>query len=90
MIVFESRLDKGVYVVTANYGFLLLIYRLVYLQYSSQCFCGYDLIHAIKVSEEDCLTPCAGDRTQACGGTWRIAVYENPRYISREYYEETM
>uniref|UniRef100_A0A8W8I6X5 WSC domain-containing protein n=1 Tax=Magallana gigas TaxID=29159 RepID=A0A8W8I6X5_MAGGI len=51
------------------------------VEYISQCFCGYDLIHAIKVSEEDCLTPCAGDRTQACGGSWRIAVYENPRYI---------
>lgn len=86
--MFESRLDKGVNVVTAYYGSLLSMYKLVYLQYSSQCFCGYDLIHAIKVSEEDCLRPCLGDRTQACGGTWRIAVYENPRYISREYYEE--
>ncbi|XP_065945052.1 uncharacterized protein [Magallana gigas] len=52
------------------------------VKYSSQCFCRYDLIHAIKVSEGDCLRPCSGDRTQACGGSWRIAVYENPRYIS--------
>lgn len=41
-----------------------------------------------KMREGDCLKPCDGDRTQACGGSWRIAVYENPRYISREYYEE--
>lgn len=33
------------------------------------------------MADSDCLRPCAGDRTQACGGTWRLAIYENPQYI---------
>lgn len=33
--------------------------------------------------EGDCLKPCDGDRTQAFGGNWRIAVYENPLYIPK-------
>lgn len=38
--------------------------------------------------EGDCLKPCDGDRTQACGGNWRIAVYENPQYIPSEYFNK--
>lgn len=43
-----------------------------------------------KMREGDCLKPCDGDRTQACGGNWRIAVYENPLYIPSEYLEKTI
>lgn len=67
---------------------MFLMYKFVYLQYSLQCFCGYDFIYVIKVSEEDCLRLCLGDRIQVCGGIWRIVVYENFRYILCEYYEE--
>lgn len=32
------------------------------------------------MKESDCMRPCKGDREQACGGSWRIAVYKNPDF----------
>lgn len=26
------------------------------------------------------MNPCRGDREQACGGGWRIAIYQNPNF----------
>lgn len=39
---------------------------------------------------DDCLIPCACDKTQACGGTWRIAVYRNPQYMQVSTSRKTM
>lgn len=58
---------------------------LVYLQYSSQCFCGTQLTKARRMRKDDCLSPCAGDQRQACGGVWRVAFYRSPRYIYTVY-----
>ncbi|XP_065944763.1 uncharacterized protein [Magallana gigas] len=51
------------------------------VEYSEECFCGNKLTTITKMRDGDCLKPCTGDKTQACGGDWRIAVYENP-YIT--------
>lgn len=82
-LLLESPLGIAVQVKTADYGPNVYM-SLVYLQYSSQCFCGDQLLNVRKMRESDCLQPCAGDRTQGCGGAWRIAVYENPQYIPSE------
>lgn len=26
------------------------------------------------------MTPCKGDRSQACGGGWRVLIYNNTKY----------
>lgn len=57
----------------------------IYLQYHTQCFCGNKLTKSLKMKESDCWSLCAGDKTQACGGTWRIAVYKNPKITPGEY-----
>lgn len=60
----------------------------VYLQYGKICFCGNKQINVKKMEDDDCLRPCAGDRTQACGGDWRLAIYENPQYKPRKFFKE--
>lgn len=40
------------------------------------------------MEDDDCLRPCAGDRTQACGGDWRLAIYENPQYKPSKFFKE--
>ena len=51
------------------------------VQDGRQCFCGmadtqYDQ-HG-KVPEQDCSqTVCPGDENQACGGIWKMAVYDS-------------
>lgn len=44
------------------------------VQYYDQCFCGDELRHEIRPTEE-CNTPCAGDGSQTCGGEWRNSIY---------------
>lgn len=88
-LLLESGLDIGVQMNSADYGPFVQMY-LVYLQYSSQCFCGNKLTYSRRMRVDDCLIPCAGDKTQACGGTWRIAVYRNPQYMQVSTSRKTM
>ncbi|XP_048734636.2 uncharacterized protein LOC125650402 [Ostrea edulis] len=48
------------------------------LEYGKECFCGNKL--SKKKADSDCSKPCTGDREQACGGTWRLAVYKNTKF----------
>ena len=50
------------------------------LQAKNECFCGDKLTKSNKVKNDECMDPCKGDREQACGGGWRLAVYQNPKY----------
>lgn len=58
----------------------------IYLQAINYCFCGNKLKKSLKMKESDCWSLCAGDKRQACGGTWRIAVYKNPKITPGEYF----
>lgn len=50
------------------------------LQAGHQCFCGNKLTKSDKKKDSECMNPCRGDREQACGGGWRIAIYQNPNF----------
>jgi len=42
----------------------------------NQCYCGDEIPSwATPVPEEECDVPCSGNRTQACGGDWRITAF---------------
>ncbi|XP_063427691.1 uncharacterized protein LOC134711167 isoform X4 [Mytilus trossulus] len=45
------------------------------VEYGFECFCGNVLRKDRKRKESDCKTPCAGNKRQICGGTWRISIY---------------
>uniref|UniRef100_K1QKY9 Putative fungistatic metabolite n=1 Tax=Magallana gigas TaxID=29159 RepID=K1QKY9_MAGGI len=47
---------------------------------ANECFCGNSLTRSVRKSDNDCLTQCRGDRSQGCGGSWRVAVYRNYNY----------
>ncbi|KAJ7721547.1 glycoside hydrolase superfamily [Mycena maculata] len=50
------------------------------VEYGSQCYCGNSLVGGTptSASTSDCNTPCAGDPSSLCGGSWRIQVYTAP------------
>ncbi len=48
-------------------------YKFAGLQYGSQCFCGNRYGRYGKSSA--CNMPCAGNKSQTCGGTWANSVY---------------
>lgn len=69
------------------------------LEYHSECYCGLILQDGSqKVSHMDCPYKCAGDKTQSCGGDWRLNLYEfgadpvvetiETRYSSQGCYKE--
>lgn len=46
------------------------------LEYSTQCFCGNELIDgAVKAPDSDCDMACGGNATEACGAGNRLSVY---------------
>ena len=54
-----------------NSGFLFMG-----LQYWHQCFCGNDPPPRSKLAApSSCKLPCKGDRSEICGGHWRLSVY---------------
>ncbi|CAG2252624.1 PLG [Mytilus edulis] len=53
----------------------------LFIQYGFECFCGNVLRKDRKRKESDCKTPCAGNKRQICGGTWRISIYTGSAYI---------
>lgn len=49
-------------------------------QATNECFCGNKLTKSDKKKDSECMSPCRGDREQACGAGWRIAIYKNPKF----------
>lgn len=37
------------------------------------------------MADGECTDTCKGSKNQACGGSWRLAVYENPSFRHSEY-----
>ncbi|KAI6128107.1 copper radical oxidase-like protein [Pisolithus croceorrhizus] len=53
------------------------------LEYSTQCFCGNELIDgAIKAPDSDCNMACGGNATEACGAGNRLSVYTSTGNIT--------
>lgn len=50
------------------------------MQATHECFCGNKLMKKVVKSDGECTHSCKGDKSQACGGSWRLAVYENPAF----------
>ena len=53
-------------------------YPLAGVEYGTECYCGGP---DVKVGASGCATPCGGDKSQTCGGTWRLSVYNNTNYF---------
>ncbi|KAJ2972063.1 hypothetical protein NUW58_g9261 [Xylaria curta] len=46
------------------------------LRNGSDCICGFELsTNAHKLSVNDCIMPCSGDRKLSCGGRNKVAIY---------------
>ncbi len=45
------------------------------VQASSYCLCGKDYGKHGQRPDSECATPCPGDNTESCGGSWRNAVW---------------
>ena len=45
------------------------------LQNGNQCHCGDNASRFIPTNSSSCNKPCKGDRSQFCGGSWRLNVY---------------
>lgn len=37
------------------------------------------------MADGECTDTCKGNKNQACGGSWKLAVYENPSFRHSEY-----
>lgn len=48
-------------------------------EYSSQCFCGNQIVNGGKTADQQssCNTPCSGNSAQMCGGGGRISIYSS-------------
>jgi hypothetical protein len=46
------------------------------LEYGGECYCGNSFENGGGGCTGGCSTPCIGDETQMCGGTWKLNVYE--------------
>ncbi|KAJ6479618.1 copper radical oxidase [Mycena sanguinolenta] len=52
-------------------------------EYSTQCFCGTELIEgATKAPESDCNMGCGGNTTEACGAGNRMSVYSTNKNVT--------
>lgn len=58
-------------------------YKFFGLQYSIECWCGNDGGSHGAIDEEECLFPCSGDPSTACGGGFAISLYLiRPEFIA--------
>lgn len=58
-------------------------FTLAGLEYSTQCFCGNELIDgAVKAPDSDCDMACGGNATEACGAGNRLSVYTSTGNIT--------
>ncbi|CAM9128630.1 unnamed protein product [Laminaria digitata] len=51
------------------------------VEYGKECFCGdrESTYYEHPLDEHSCKTPCPGDKTRHCGGSYAINVYGPPR-----------
>ncbi|KAG4436351.1 hypothetical protein IFR05_008172 [Cadophora sp. M221] len=54
-------------------------YQYAGLEYGEECFCGAS-VNNIQATETDCDSPCAGDKTEICGGFNRVSIYQDPTF----------
>ncbi|KAF9457691.1 WSC domain-containing protein [Collybia nuda] len=47
------------------------------LEYSTECWCGDNLMSSNQVDGNECHMTCDGDRTKLCGGRSRITLYQD-------------
>ncbi|WPH02215.1 Hypothetical protein R9X50_00507000 [Acrodontium crateriforme] len=54
-------------------------YKIAGLEYSTQCFCGNQIIEggALASSDSDCNMACGGNSAEMCGAGNRLSVYSN-------------
>ncbi|KAF7361017.1 hypothetical protein MSAN_01131900 [Mycena sanguinolenta] len=58
-------------------------YTLAAAEYSTQCFCGTELIEgATTAPESDCNMGCGGNTTEACGAGNRMSVYSTTKNVT--------
>ncbi|GJE88432.1 WSC-domain-containing protein [Phanerochaete sordida] len=50
------------------------------VEYGVECHCGTGFLPGAldPIDTSECGTPCAGDASQTCGGSWTIQLYEGP------------
>ncbi|KIY03560.1 uncharacterized protein Z520_00251 [Fonsecaea multimorphosa CBS 102226] len=47
------------------------------VEYSRECYCGYNLSPSTAVNATGCSMACAGNAQQMCGGSSRLSIYNN-------------
>ncbi|WWC71473.1 uncharacterized protein I206_105431 [Kwoniella pini CBS 10737] len=59
-------------------------YTLAGLESKNQCFCDSQIrgTAGTKYADSDCSYQCKGDTSQACGGNWRLTVYNTTKSSS--------
>ncbi|KAK6068130.1 WSC domain-containing protein [Seiridium cupressi] len=50
-------------------------YTIAATSFGNKCFCGQFLNGTQKLDDSSCMTPCAGDTSQACGSNWSLLTY---------------
>ena len=45
------------------------------LENGQDCYCGKNAPEIIPCPENECNTPCAGDESEFCGGSWRLSLH---------------
>ncbi|KAG2022303.1 hypothetical protein CC2G_000065 [Coprinopsis cinerea AmutBmut pab1-1] len=50
-------------------------HRFAGLEYGGECWCGDEILSGGPTAESECAMTCAGDRTQICGGPFRLTLY---------------
>ena len=45
------------------------------MQAGDECYCGNDDSAFIPAQSAECNTPCSGDSTETCGGSWRLNLF---------------
>ena len=46
------------------------------LQNGNECHCGNSIFGVIPTYQSQCNRPCTGDRSQYCGGSWRLKIFQ--------------
>ena len=54
------------------------------LQNGNECHCGNDSSKFLPTYHSQCNQRCVGDKSQFCGGSWRLNVYQNQQAITNE------
>ncbi|VDB83101.1 unnamed protein product [Peniophora sp. CBMAI 1063] len=58
-------------------------YTVAGMEFSTQCFCGQELINgAVVGTESSCSNACGGNSTEACGGPDRMSIYTSSKNLT--------